>query len=132
MRYEFQSTHPVRGATYMPNLTAPGAVKFQSTHPVRSATIQHAAHFRHADISIHAPRAGCDTGMHPHFCRKDISIHAPRAGCDMEINKARPWKHGFQSTHPVRGATRYSRMLGGSASFQSTHPVRGATNQPAE
>ena len=47
----------------------------------------------------------------------------------MEINKARPWKHGFQSTHPVRGATRYSRMLGGSASFQSTHPVRGATSE---
>ena len=38
--------------------------------------------------------------------RSGISIHAPRAGSDA-YNRGRPYKHGkFQSTLPVRGATR--------------------------
>ena len=33
----------------------------------------------------------------------------------------------FQSTHPVRGATPFYKIIGGTPEFQSTHPVRGAT-----
>ena len=36
----------------------------------------------HRDISIHAPRAGCDSNMRHPARRFLISIHAPRAGCD--------------------------------------------------
>ena len=36
------------------------ASRFQSTHPLRGATIAGRRHDRHADISIHAPLAGCD------------------------------------------------------------------------
>ena len=80
----FQSTHPVRGAT--PNLIKPSAElinfnprtpcgvrrisipsrhsttrrKFQSTHPVRGATLDDFFNGGGLDISIHAPRAGCD------------------------------------------------------------------------
>ena len=58
----------------------------------------------------------------------DISIHAPREGCDPTRPHTPPVPHRFQSTHPVRGATRlvasdpYVDII-----FQSTHPVRGAT-----
>ena len=35
--------------------------------------------------------------------------------------------HRFQSTHPVRGATRDAQGVMSGDGFQSTHPVRGAT-----
>ena len=35
----------------------------------------------------------------------DISIHAPRAGCDRSTSPAQAFYNEFQSTHPVRGAT---------------------------
>ena len=79
---------------------------FQSTHPVRGATWDSCLHLRRGQISIHAPRAGCDPLPRPHPCvdlyfnprtpcgvrrgssvlcplkPSPISIHAPRAGCD--------------------------------------------------
>ena len=81
-------------------------------------------------ISIHAPRAGCDHSTAAprdsatnHFNPRTpcgvrhnaldhvrvnlrISIHAPRAGCDGTLTAYRlTLGSGFQSTHPVRGAT---------------------------
>ena len=78
----FQSTHPVRGATRLTrfrlttrenfNPRTPCGVRpkshspflrvglFQSTHPVRGATMVKDALDECEDISIHAPRAGCD------------------------------------------------------------------------
>ena len=59
-------------------------------------------------ISIHAPREGCD-GMVRHLPPTEvISIHAPREGCDVgsRLDKTNPPE--FQSTHPVRGATRFA------------------------
>ena len=58
-------------------------------------------------ISIHAPREGCDP------CRRGhgrhgmvISIHAPREGCDTTSKPTFALRVKFQSTHPVRGATK--------------------------
>ena len=55
----FQSTHPVRGATFIL-----GALwyrhEFQSTHPVRGATDDAELCAETLRISIHAPREGCD------------------------------------------------------------------------
>ena len=61
---------------------------------------------------------------------KEISIHAPRVGCDMPSERYKIKSNKFQSTHPVWGATcrrcaRTARNL-----FQSTHPVWGATWAP--
>ena len=80
-----------------------------------------------------------------------ISIHAPREGCDIILPLLFLAVVIFQSTHPVRGATRPVNQLapvqGGisihapregcdavtadkiaaNSVFQSTHPVRGAT-----
>ena len=80
-------------------------------------------------ISIHAPREGCDLAI-GFGCRFDavISIHAPREGCDG--CQTRSNNHTiFQSTHPVRGATRPRSAGRPDNRFQSTHPVRGATDK---
>ena len=37
------------------------------------------------------------------------------------------YRYEFQSTHPVRGATNAADMTRIAYEFQSTHPVRGAT-----
>ena len=79
------------------------------------------------DISIHAPRAGCDTLRHTHTTMLIISIHAPRAGCDDSYHPGKAIVDLFQSTHPVRGATPTPLLADDRFLFQSTHPVRGAT-----
>ena len=59
------------------------SVKFQSTHPARGATSSGIFCCVFCNISIHAPREGCDTAGHVDILRIDIiSIHAPREGCD--------------------------------------------------
>ena len=107
-----------------------------------------------SQISIHAPRAGCDHQTASKGHSEAISIHAPRAGCDLG-RKACPARtvhfnprtpcgvrqprapatgatYLFQSTHPVRGATREAADELRNYIFQSTHPVRGATRSRAE
>ena len=104
-------------------------------------------------ISIHAPRAGSD--VQKQSCPRSgryfnprspcgerqgpalgtglqitISIHAPRAGSDKWPYHTRGCPKRFQSTLPVRGATRIISLFpivwyG----FQSTLPVRGATGK---
>ena len=101
----FQSTHPVRGATRVPSATQTG-VAFQSTHPVRGATYCFVEITRYREISIHAPREGCDRRTYGLSCRNAISIHAPREGCDACNTRLHDDDVKFQSTHPVRGATR--------------------------
>ena len=104
-RTRFQSTHPLRGATFFCcHLLRSEA--FQSTHPLRGATHVLGGEFGHQVISIHAPLAGCDR------LRKTRNATRTR----------------FQSTHPLRGATSVSLYLSDQHTvFQSTHPLRGAT-----
>ncbi len=80
---EFQSTHPVRGATVLASKSWMMPKIFQSTHPVRGATL----------FDMIGP------------LKRQISIHAPRAGCDVSGTSIWWAKAAFQSTHPVRGAT---------------------------
>ena len=80
-------------------------------------------------ISIHAPREGSDVNVHLRvFADRHISIHAPREGSDQPARVKPLLIDLFQSTLPVRGATRlrFSEDWDGYA-FQSTLPVRGAT-----
>ena len=57
----FQSTHPLRGATSTRRKSRSSSI-FQSTHPLRGATEGGGVTYMSADISIHAPLAGCDAG----------------------------------------------------------------------
>ena len=170
----FQSTHPVRGATLIRSCTFTISSVFQSTHPVRGATAstksQHTAlahfnprtpcgvrrHFFHAEllrslISIHAPRAGCDssawliallsairfqsthpvrgaTGAYPHPCHgRRISIHAPRAGCDCTKSDSCALPTYFNPRTPCGVRRQFLTKSKHRHTFQSTHPVRGAT-----
>ena len=58
-------------------------------------------------ISIHAPREGCDDHRVVKLRDREISIHAPREGCDIINTVNQMITAIFQSTHPVRGATRH-------------------------
>ena len=37
------------------------------------------------DVSIHAPRVGCDISPEAYSARLSVSIHAPRVGCDSAL-----------------------------------------------
>ena len=82
-----------------------------------------------AEISIHAPREGCDSTGPDIRPESQISIHAPREGCDNTLPYCFMGGFLFQSTHPVRGATHTETTTTTTDLFQSTHPVRGATDQ---
>ena len=125
---------------------------FQSTHPMRGATSGREISIHGVLISIHAPHAGCDGEEKDDIIEKiKISIHAPHAGCDRILLTIWTSKRSFQSTHPMRGATKeFLHSLWNNPNFnprtpcgvrhdirdvvraikeqfQSTHPMRGAT-----
>ena len=84
LRLLFQSTRPVRGATYF--LAQAGLSKiFQSTRPVRGATHLPAADHLAPRISIHAPRAGRDPFRS--LRRTDRRNFNPRAPCGARQQK---------------------------------------------
>ena len=126
----FQSTHPMRDATRLTQ-SIQRAWLFQSTHPMRDATLSqslglkpggkisiHASHAGcdtkqiagntdHLGISIHASHAGCDDTASRVTCKPSlISIHASHAGCDFDTSSCTFSPKIFQSTHPMRDATR--------------------------
>ena len=82
----FQSTHPVRGATWVLMLH-PGDLAI-SIHAPREGCDRFAPCFSTVwGISIHAPREGCDQCAVVRDQRLNISIHAPREGCDTMTSK---------------------------------------------
>ena len=100
---------------------------FQFTHPVRGATICVFDRLYMNDVSIHAPREGCDYNSFIAQVKKFVSIHAPREGCDPIRKYTYNAGDEFQFTHPVRGATFRGMLDFIFHEFQFTHPVRGAT-----
>ena len=103
--FQFQSTHPLRGATAVFADTALGAsdfnprtpcgvrhgrrsaitfsVVFQSTHPLRGATAVPLSESRQGVFQSTHPLRGATGGPPQIFGRLPISIHAPLAGCDL-------------------------------------------------
>ena len=57
-------------------------------------------------ISIHAPLTGSDVLDFGAAHKILISIHAPLTGSDLEPEESAPTWKKFQSTLPLRGATR--------------------------
>ena len=86
--------------------------------------------------------------------RIDVSIHAPRVGCDFDKALKELARYGFNSrtpcgvrhiititilviprfqfTHPVWGATSEQIDANKDMQFQFTHPVWGATNRTGQ
>ena len=103
---KFQSTHPLRGATVLLRISILPKRLFQSTHPLRGATIKGKAGGKARIISIHAPLAGRDLTMAKF--RLSTGHFNPRAPCGARRRRStrrRPTTR-FQSTRPLRGATR--------------------------
>ena len=120
----FQSTHPLRGATPSEELqTLPTA--FQSTHPLRGATKSEPNTFTWGVISIHAPLAGCDLAV-SRSSRRAANFN-PRTPCGVRPesgNRRRQWEE-FQSTHPLRGATRKRHDLHRKSEISIHAPLAG-------
>ena len=78
-------------------------------------------------ISIHAPLAGCDACLLNNRLAVQISIHAPLAGCDHEDSTPTALRTYFNPRTPC--GVRRSKCGGmiPHKGFQSTHPLRGAT-----
>ena len=101
----FQSTHPARGATHSFPIPSNGYGNFNPRTPRGVRHSEGLAGQGDGDISIHAPREGCDPFLLPQLLQSlPISIHAPREGCDQTVEWDEPFT-SFQSTHPARGAT---------------------------
>ena len=106
----------------------PFRAQFQSTHPIRGATWENVPGALSSNISIHAPHTGCDfaavlfPAVSANFNPRTpygvrlygavvytpehlISIHAPHTGCDGSVPIGFSGPCQFQSTHPIRGAT---------------------------
>ena len=139
------------GARRFENDMSKTTEEFQSTRPVRGATYTRNQIINKSEISIHAPRAGRDGEQHEELRLRDaISIHAPRAGRDHDRPDGLPRKgdfnprapcgarpgHNFNlldvvwiSIHAPRAGRDRDPASGTSAlpTFQSTRPVRGAT-----
>ena len=124
----FQSTRPLRGATFLYVLTFITR-RFQSTRPLRGATAGTLALIVIVSIfQSTRPLRGATTLLQAVSYR--LRYFNPRAPCG-----ARPCcadtkliLSAFQSTRPLRGATLYSSIMESRLSkFQSTRPLRGAT-----
>ena len=76
---------PRAGRDYDGGTYANEVALFQSTRPVRGATFTSEITICRPSISIHAPRAGRDVVAHGLEQGGGISIHAPRAGRDADI-----------------------------------------------
>ena len=124
---------------------------FQFTHPGRGATTKPKMRSAPAEVSIHAPREGCDHLLFRLRCKTiKFQFTHPGRGATHLPPRVRgllrgfnsrtpggvrlPWMRSpaplqtFQFTHPGRGATNSGAVQGLSESmFQFTHPGRGAT-----
>ena len=101
---------------------------FQSTRPVRGATVAYNAVNFGLSISIHAPRAGRDSGPLPF--RPTRCNFNPRAPCGarQQLFYLRLRVAIFQSTRPVRGATRVFDAIG-RAAYISIHAPRAGRDR---
>ena len=80
-------------------------------------------------ISIHAAREGGDYLNNDNIAELMISIHAAREGGDTPNSLCCFMSQTFQSTPPVKAATRTTCTMLHGLKFQSTPPVKAATRR---
>ena len=94
---------------------------------MKAATRNFAREAKDSNISIHAAREGGDRQCDMYARHEQISIHAAREGGDGTRRPRRNAADGFQSTPPVKAATRQQGLKLPDSIFQSTPPVKAAT-----
>ena len=128
MSWAFQSTRPVRGATCMFVVRCSCMKHFNPRAPCGARPPGTRTRERNDMISIHAPRAGCDSRPAlPGGVVRAISIHAPRAGRDRSSSPRRARRINFNPRAPCGAQHYYHTAIISDKQFQSTRPVRGAT-----
>ena len=149
----FQSTRPLRGATYRCGRLGRHGLDFNPRAPCGARPNQSSVW---RDKHYFNPRAPCGARPHPPpeppYC-KEFQSTRPLRGATGVVALARGANLRFQSTRPLRGATMLCRRHGTrwdfnprapcgarrvlyetgkqQAEFQSTRPLRGATTRPA-
>ena len=111
---QFQSTHPLRGATEEARTATRTYTDFNPRTPCGVRHASNTPNPQSMTISIHAPLAGCDIlGLPNNLSWPNFN---PRTPCGVRLLIARRINKpiAFQSTHPLRGAT-VSRSLVSSA-----------------
>ena len=107
----FQSTHPAWGATQSFAAFKTIVSGFQSTHPAWGATAKAAYDDFDEDISIHAPRVGCDfNNLIPFIYLIYFNPRTPRGVRHCLLLRVYNLLL-FQSTHPAWGATPFGGFL---------------------
>ena len=105
LHHDFNPRTPC-GVRLLDALTAQSIEQFQSTHPMRGATSCRKCHRAGHRISIHAPHAGCDSSFCT-SCRGSPEFQSthPMRGATKYPEQNMLRLISFQSTHPMRGAT---------------------------
>ncbi len=105
---------------------------FQFTHPVWGATSRELDVARPKDVSIHAPRVGCDQEKRQES--STIKRFNSRTPCGVRLTdeSTADGRLMFQFTHPVWGATPSASCDAFGLVFQFTHPVWGATTEASQ
>ena len=124
----FQFTHPGRGATATSTPTIWLKPCFNSRTPGGVRPQGREIPYQGYQVSIHAPREGCDRCLaQPLPKRQSFNSRTP-GGVRRLVPLVLPLALLFQFTHPGRGATHYTnRKTCQVCGFQFTHPGRGAT-----
>ena len=119
----FQSTLPIRGATYKIQLVAGSALRFQSTLPIRGATASGSLSQLTTFISIHAPHTGSDEEAAQFRDDQAISIHAPHTGSDkpQKCNHSVPTAISIHAPHTGSDYSQGSRLLKSVISIHAPH-----------
>ena len=79
----FQFTHPVWGATWHSGGGSRPVACFNSRTPCGVRLSSSMTYAQIHNVSIHAPRVGCDRSRLILTDVGGVSIHAPRVGCDL-------------------------------------------------
>ena len=105
----FNPRSPYGERLYRTQYLAPFPV-FQSTLPIRGATVPSCKNTVAAWISIHAPHTGSDENLI--FNRTFVLYFNPRSpyGERHPMSIMTMTIHAFQSTLPIRGATRHAQI----------------------
>ncbi len=102
---EFQFTHPVWGATWPHTYNFSFPLRFNSRTP----------------CGVRLPCGTC------YACQSNVSIHAPRVGCDILTIKSYLLLARFNSRTPCGVRPAHAPLSLDILTFQFTHPVWGAT-----
>ena len=125
----FQSTHPMRGATQS---VSPNPGQGRHFNPRTPCGVRRHGNIKTTSPSTYFnPRTPCGVRLAaPPPASRFCANFNPRTPCGVRPILGAFWtmiRLIFQSTHPMRGATRSFTEANTADIFQSTHPMRGAT-----